>query len=996
MNTWIDRFVLRLLAPLCLVLIAPLAHALSMGISVNPDRVRPNEGIIVAVTVTNETGSPVNAVSLRVQMPAVGVASIGQQYASGNATCPGTGCDPGEFVDWNLGTLAAGQGVRVTLPTAISNGTAGGTAITFPARLLVNGVQILTVSQTVTVDADNALSLNVDADKDGAAPGATLTYNLTYGNRSGVSVTGTTLVLPLPAGVTFVSATGGGSLSGNTVVWALNTLQGGQSGRQQVVVNVGAGLGSGTLLAVDAAQLAGFSSATGDELARTTLVTRVQSNPVLGLAISTNSDPARPNEAVRIEFTVSNPNSAPVFGAVLQVRMPTEGFASIGQSFFSGGATCPGTGCDPYEFATWILPTLPPGGSVTVLMVDAVTNGFASGRLIAIDAELRGDGVPMVIGRHTLAVDGDNALTLALTADKDLVRPSDSLTYTLTYGNRGPGSTTGTTLALPLPPGVAFVSASGGGVLTGSTVRWTLNTLQAGQSYRQQVVVTVASSVVAGSALPIDAALLDGTSASTGAESARAGLATRVHANPMLGLAIATNADPARPNEAVRTAFTVTNRSSDTPVFGAVLNVRVPTEGFASIGQYYQTGGAVCPGTGCDPYEFAVWNLGTIAPGGSVTVELISAVTNGFDSGRLIAIESELLADGAPVTIGRLTLAVDGDNALTLALHADKESVAPGEQLTYLLDYANRSTGTINGTVLTFPVPEGATLIASSGGTMSARRVSWSLAGVLPGTGGRRTVTIGIPANAAAGLQLPVDAATLIGNSAITGTEAARATLNTRVVAGNPLRLALVSLLANPLLPNQALTATLRVTNNGAAPLNTITLQARVPTEGVSSFGQATLSGGGVCPGTGCDPYEFAVWNIPTLAAGASTTFTMPMTVSNGFGTGRQIWLEALATDDNGDQSLASGTAMIGTQFSLPPGCATFGDFDGNGVVGFSDLALFKANFGTTNTLYDLDGNGVVNFADLAIFKTLFGNSAGASCTGNVALARQVAEPAKR
>jgi hypothetical protein len=52
-------------------------------------------------------------------------------------------------------------------------------------------------------------------------------------------------------------------------------------------------------------------------------------------------------------------------------------------------------------------------------------------------------------------------------------------------------------------------------------------------------------------------------------------------------------------------------------------------------------------------------------------------------------------------------------------------------------------------------------------------------------------------------------------------------------------------------------------------------------------------------------------------------------------------------------------------------------DFDGDGVVAFSDFILFASAFGTTDVLYDLDGNGTVDFGDFIQFATAFGQSAG-------------------
>ncbi len=55
-------------------------------------------------------------------------------------------------------------------------------------------------------------------------------------------------------------------------------------------------------------------------------------------------------------------------------------------------------------------------------------------------------------------------------------------------------------------------------------------------------------------------------------------------------------------------------------------------------------------------------------------------------------------------------------------------------------------------------------------------------------------------------------------------------------------------------------------------------------------------------------------------------------------------------------------------------------DLDGDGAVNFSDLAMMKSVFFTSDANSDLNGDGGVNFADLAILKSLFFSPPGPSC----------------
>ncbi|MBW2494253.1 MAG: hypothetical protein JRE43_05845 [Deltaproteobacteria bacterium] len=57
-------------------------------------------------------------------------------------------------------------------------------------------------------------------------------------------------------------------------------------------------------------------------------------------------------------------------------------------------------------------------------------------------------------------------------------------------------------------------------------------------------------------------------------------------------------------------------------------------------------------------------------------------------------------------------------------------------------------------------------------------------------------------------------------------------------------------------------------------------------------------------------------------------------------------------------------------------------DFDGDSVVGFSDLGLFIQQFGEANNSFaDLDGDGSVGFMDFSHFSSAFGKCINASGT---------------
>jgi uncharacterized repeat protein (TIGR01451 family)/MYXO-CTERM domain-containing protein len=70
---------------------------------------------------------------------------------------------------------------------------------------------------------------------------------------------------------------------------------------------------------------------------------------------------------------------------------------------------------------------------------------------------------------------------------------TSQVTYTLSYTNSGPGAALGVELSDTLPAGATYVSATGGGALSGSTVTWAIGDLGPGASGSVQLTVDLAA-----------------------------------------------------------------------------------------------------------------------------------------------------------------------------------------------------------------------------------------------------------------------------------------------------------------------------------------------------------------------------------------------------------------------------------------------------------------------------------------------------------------------
>jgi uncharacterized repeat protein (TIGR01451 family) len=211
---------------------------------------------------------------------------------------------------------------------------------------------------TTSLPAD--LSITDSDSPDPVTAGADLTYTLTVhtagpGDASNVMVSD-----PLPAGTSFVSASGGGSLSAGTVTWSLGTIAANAVDKTLSLV-----------VHVDAAQTAGLSStatvssSTTDPVSDNdsdvaTAPVRPPASPSADLSVTSSAapNPVAAGQEVTFQFTVSDAGPSPATGVILTQTLPQNAtFVSA-----TGGVT-PVNGKLIFELGNL------PSGSATVTVV---------------------------------------------------------------------------------------------------------------------------------------------------------------------------------------------------------------------------------------------------------------------------------------------------------------------------------------------------------------------------------------------------------------------------------------------------------------------------------------------------------------------------------------------------------------------------------------------------------------------------------------------------
>jgi uncharacterized repeat protein (TIGR01451 family) len=233
------------------VVVEKSAVPISIVVTATPDPVQDGSNHIFTVVVSNESGTTQTSVALDIVVPEFVSYFANQTVPSWNVCSSGsTRCDPTKVMTWALGSLAPGEARTIHLSSLVSNSAIDGSLLTLLARVTYAGALTpVEASRTVMVsEFAPGLVVSLTADRDPVAPGERVEYRVGFGNRFGTTLTAGALSVRLPAGVSFVSATGGGTEVGDEVQWSLGFVASGESGFRDLVVEVDAGLPNGRAL----------------------------------------------------------------------------------------------------------------------------------------------------------------------------------------------------------------------------------------------------------------------------------------------------------------------------------------------------------------------------------------------------------------------------------------------------------------------------------------------------------------------------------------------------------------------------------------------------------------------------------------------------------------------------------------------------------------------------------------------------------------------------
>jgi uncharacterized repeat protein (TIGR01451 family)/fimbrial isopeptide formation D2 family protein len=752
----------------------------------------------------------------------------------------------GSTLTWAVPPVAAGATATISY-TATVKADALGATIGNTAAPASTGGHCEASCSTVQYTPKWTLAKTSDpANGATVTPGQTVSYTLAVTNAGPSTLRGASVSDDL-AGVlddaTLVGVPAGASLVGTALTWAVPDLAPGATTTLTYRVTVTA---SGATLTNTAS-----AASTGGTC---TACTTTQYTPAWTLTKS--SDPASgttvaSGDTITYTLTATNTAQGVVSGATAVDDLSSV-LANADLAFTSSQLSLSGT------TLTWAIPTLGAGQHASVSYTATVKR---TGATLTNSVTANGSG-----GTCVSCTTSSSTAKWSLTKTSDpasgsVVKPGDTLTYTLTVANEGPVAVTGAQVSDDLSDlldDATLGTLPAGVTRSGTTLTWAVPTIEVGgvasvsypvtvkASARGAALTNTASPVGAGGHCPLTCTTTSYTDAWTLTKSSTPGDGATVV-----------------PGDTITYTLAVANTGRHT-LHGAIVSDDLSDVlDDATLGAL--PAGASVSG------DTITWAVPDVAAGATATLSYTALVKADASGARLRNVASPTSTGGSCAGSCSTT---QYTGAWTLSKSSDPASgvVTAGTTITYTLTARNTSSATISGAKATDDltgVLDAATVSLDSAQlTRSGTTLTWAIPTMAPG----ETKTVTYTATVKAG----ADGATL-ANTVVPvgpgGSCAACTTTHTTpkwslAKTSNPAS-------GGQVLPGDTISYTLTVTNTGPATLT----GARVSDDVSALVDDATL---GTLPGGLTRSGDSLTWAVPDVAAGASVSVTYTATVKAG------------------------------------------------------------------------------------------------------------------
>ena len=970
--------------------------------------------LIYTITATNNGPSDASGVTLNdtdilvTNLPA-GVTFVSATGSGSTSFNSATGV-------WTVGNLAAGASATLTATLTVG-------ASASDTLVIGNTASLLTVNEADSNPNNNSASVSADVDRvvdiavTKTASATTVTAgsgagNLVYtvtarnngpSNASGVTVNDmNVLTANLPAGMTFVSATGSGTSTFNstTGIWTIGNLATGGSQVLTVTLTAGASVANNTTI-TNTASLNGVnesdSNSTNNSQSVSATVNR-DVDIVVTKAVNVTSVIAG-SGAGNLVYTITARNSGPSNGSGLTL-MDTDILAAnlpAGVSFVSAAAS--GSSAFNSTSGLWTIGNLATGATETLTVTLTVGSAAANGLVInntASLATLNENDRDLTNNSRSVAATVTRNVDIQVTKTASATTVvagsgSGNLVYTITARNSGISDASGVTVSdaairsISLPPGVTLNSAiaSGSTTYNASTGLWTIGNLAVGASATLTVTITVGASASDTLVINNTATLANVSETDTVSTNNSQSVVTNVDRSVDIAVTKSTTNNPVVAGSgAGNLVYTITARNngpSDASGVSirdnALLATNLPA-GVIFVSAVGEGGSTYNQATG-------IWTINnlasaatrtltvTITVGANATpqtynntVEVATVTETDSNTANNNASASTVFNRSVDIQVTKTATAgpiIAGSGAGNLVYTVTARNNGP----------SNGSAVTVSDTgILAANLPAGVTFVSaagSNGSTFNSATGIWTIGNLSSGASRTLTLTLTVAATAANGLAINNTVSVATVTETETNLQNNSQSTITRVVG--VVDLAVVKTAApNPVLSPGILTYTVLVTNNGTAPATGVVLTDNLGPG--MTFSSATTTKGTVSNSNG-----IVTTTIGTLNAGASVTLTLYASVNVTMdGT---LVNTAVATSDQPDLNMNDNTSSIQTQTKLAPTSLSgvvFQDLNNNRVRDANELLLAGVQivlFGTdihglsVNQQTLTNANGAYSFTDL-------------------------------